>query len=331
MTPIALPTPLAIAYSGGADSTALLMMCAQQFPGQVCAVHVHHGLQAAADDFEQHAQMFCQQLDVPFLSVRVHAQAKAGESPEDAARKARYGAIASLIFKHNQAIVRMEYGQGAMKFVVNNIALGQHADDQVETLLLALSRGAGLAGLSGMPAQFEREGLTWHRPFLQMAGRDIRRWLTDRGLTARHPGSPNIGQGWVEDPTNLDMRFTRNRIRGQLMPALASAFPSFRQTFARSAMHAAKAQTLLDEMAVQDLHTAGQPPQIVVLQTLSHQRQANVLRHWLKASHRTIPTTAQLAQLQAQITACTTRAHQIHLKVASGFVQRRGQVLEYLP
>src|SRR2546427_3383655 len=88
------------------------------------------------------------------------------------------------------------------------MALAQHADDQVETLLLALSRGAGVAGLAAMPAQWSRADLEWHRPLLDLPGQALRDWLAARG------------QAWVEDPTNADARYTRNRIRAQLLPAL---------------------------------------------------------------------------------------------------------------
>ena len=152
---------------------------------------------------------------------------------------------------------------------VKDIALAQHADDQVETLLLALSRGAGLPGLACMPTVAERHGVTYHRPWLDVPGAALREALRA------------AGQAWVEDPTNQDTRFTRNRIRAQVIPALARAFPAFRDTFARSASHAAQAQDILQEVAEQDLQVTGDPPSIQALQGLSHARQSNVLRHWL--------------------------------------------------
>jgi tRNA(Ile)-lysidine synthase len=134
---------------------------------------------------------------------------------------------------------------------------------------------------------------------------------------------------FVDDPSNTDERYTRNRIRARLLPALAEAFPQFRATFARSAQHAAQAQALLLEVAMQDLAVVGTPPTIQALQVLSQQRQANVLRHWLLLQHRATPSAAQLEQLLVQIAACTTRGHQIHLKVATGHVTRLGPVLRY--
>ena len=324
---IEIQTPVAVAYSGGADSTALLLMLAQQHPGQVQAIHIHHGLQAAADDFAAHCATFCAALDVPLHVVHVDAKAATGQSPEDAARKARYAALSGMVSELNKASDQQNREQAAIKFV----AIAQHADDQVETLLLALSRGAGLPGLSAMPAKWQRDGIEFVRPLLGMTSQDIRSWLTSQGLSARHPGSANIGQGWVEDPTNLDAQFTRNRIRHELIPALEKTFPQFRQTFSRSAAHAAAAQSLLVQLAIEDIAKTGNPPRIVALQGLSPERRGNLLRHWLKSTHQASPSTAQLAELQSQIAHCTDRGKQLHIKVASGYVERRGDALAFLP
>jgi len=297
--------PLAVAYSGGADSTALLLACVDKWPGQVRAVHVHHGLQAAADGFASHCEGVCAQLQVPLRVVRVMARHAPGDSPEDAARKARYEAF--------RALAHEEWVQSAIK----SIALAQHADDQVETILLALSRGAGLPGVSAMPARWQRDGLDYHRPLLQVPAPEIRAWLARRGAA------------FIEDPSNTDERFTRNRIRARLLPALAQAFPQFRETFARSARHAAQAQAVLLEVAREDLQLLGSPPEIRALQLLSGPRQANVLRHWLLDAHQATPSAAQLDQLLAQVAACTTRGHRIHLKVANGHVTRVGAHLHY--
>ncbi len=295
--------PMAVGLSGGADSTALLLACARKWPGQVQAIHVHHGLQAAADGFEEHCAALCQSLNVPLWVKRLDARHTPGQSPEDAARQARYKAF--------EAVAIASKAQAAIK----SIAIAQHADDQVETLLLALSRGAGIAGLAAMPARWERAGVVWHRPLLQVAGADIRSWLRLQG------------QPWVEDPTNTDQRYTRNRIRAQLLPALEAAFPAFRETFARSASNAAQAAELLDELAQQDLLRVGAPPHITVLQGLSRARQANVLRHWLRVAYATTPSAAQLGELLNQLAACTTRGHRIHIKVGRGFVVRSGPQL----
>ena len=317
----------AVAYSGGADSTALLLMLVEQNPGQVQAIHIHHGLQTAADDFAAHCTAFCAALGVPLHVVHVNASAAAGQSPEDAARRARYAALSGKVRDINEALDQQIRAREAIK----TVAIAQHADDQIETLLLALSRGAGLPGLSAMPAQWQRDGVEFVRPLLGTSALEIRSWLASKGLTARQPGSVNIGQGWVEDPTNLETQFTRNRIRHDLIPVLDKAFPQFRQTFARSAAHAAAAQSLLAQVAIEDIEKTGNPPRIVALQDLSSERQANALRHWLKSTYQVSPGTAQLAELQSQIANCTDRGKQLHIKVASGYVKRTGDVLGYLP
>ncbi len=295
--------PLAVAYSGGPDSTALLLACAEKWPAQVTAIHIHHGVQAAADSFEQHCRETCARLGVPLIVIGVNGRHASGQSPEDAARRARYQAFDDLA------------RDPATLF--KSLAIAQHADDQIETLLLALSRGAGLPGLSAMPEQWVRGDVTYHRPLLNVPASDIRTWLESRGAD------------WVLDPSNANEQFTRNRIRARLLPALQASFPEFRATFARSAAHAAQAQVVLQEVAAQDLERVGLPPQIAALQRLSQARQANLLRHWLKTAHAVVPSTAQLAELLHQIACCTTRGHKIQIKVGGGFVQRRGADLHW--
>ena len=297
--------PIAVAYSGGADSTALLLACREKWPGQVHAVHIHHGLQAAADGFEQHCRAFCAQLQVPLTVRRVDAKPEPGQSPEDAARRARYGAFKAAALEEQELSA------------IKGIAIAQHADDQVETLLLALSRGSGLPGLSAMASCWMRDGIAYYRPLLKVPGPHIRTWLAARGVAH------------VEDPTNADAQFTRNRIRAQLIPALESTFPHFRDTFVRASSHAAQAQILLDELAAQDLAQIGVPPSIPCLQRLSPARQANVLRHWLRESFGAVPTAAQLAELLRQLAACTTRGHRIEIKLGPGKVERSGCVLHW--
>jgi tRNA(Ile)-lysidine synthase len=300
---LTLPTPLAVAFSGGADSTALLLAAHARWPGQLHAIHVHHGLQAAADDFQRHCEAVCEELGVPLHVLRVRARHAAGESPEDAARRARYAALAEAARAHG----------------LDAVLLAQHADDQVETLLLALSRGAGLPGLAAMPASFEREGVRFERPLLQVPGPALREWLARERVP------------FVDDPSNADIAFTRNRIRHKLLPALQQAFPQFRETFARSARHAAQAQVLLAEHAQLDLAGMHGRPEIAALQTLSRARQANVLRYWLQSAHGQAASAAQLDELLDQVAACSTRAHRIRLKVGQGHVVRAGAHLGYEP
>ena len=303
--------PLGVGFSGGADSTALLLASFAKWPGQVVALHVHHGLQAAADGFEAHCRKLCAHLDIPLRLAHVDARGVSGQSPEDAARRSRYAAFRQLATEGPE---------------LGSVALAQHADDQVETLLLALSRGSGLPGLSAMPATWHRDGLIYYRPLLQVSGLALRDYLREHQ------------QVWVEDPTNNDLHFTRNRIRAQVMPALEASFASFRDTFARSAAHAAEAQSLLQELAAADLATLTSASDasasdafisLQALQQLSRLRQTNVLRHWLVMCHGTQASAAQMHELLDQLSDCTTRGHRLHIKVGEGFVERQGVHLRW--
>ena len=304
-----------VAYSGGADSTALLLACHQKWPGHVGAIHIHHGLQAAADGFQSHCERVCAQLNVPLVVRRVNASPDVGQSPEDAARRARYGAFACL------AIEGWPVWNAKHLAQPKTLALAQHADDQVETILLALSRGAGLPGLAAMPRSWLRDGIEFHRPLLDVSGSDIRDWLALQRAD------------YIEDPSNAYLRFTRNQIRAQILPVLQSVFPHVRDTFARTAMHAAQAQELLREVGGDDLvrtgNASGEGLVIKPLQQLGRARQANLLRHWLKTRFATQASAAQLDELLDQLAACTTRGHKINIKVGSGFAVRQGENLTW--
>lgn len=297
------PLPVAVAFSGGADSTAVLMAAFRRWPGRLLALHVHHGLQAAADGFEAHVRAVCEALAVPLKVAHVNAAHAPGESPEDAARQTRYAALAEM----------------AQASGVTMVLLGQHADDQVETLFMALGRGAGLPGLAAMAPRFTRHTVAFGRPLLNLSSQAIR-----ESLALAH-------QGFVEDPTNTDQRFTRNRVRAQLMPAWETTFPGFRETVTRSARHAARAQSLLEALAAIDLHSVGSPPRLKGLQALGRERQVNALRFWLKQDHGVAPSEAQMGELVRQIDACRTRGHRIELKVANGQVRRVGECLGFTP
>ncbi|MEZ5706690.1 MAG: tRNA lysidine(34) synthetase TilS [Burkholderiaceae bacterium] len=302
--PVELTDPaswVAVAFSAGADSTALLMSANRRWPGRVVALHVHHGLQAAADGFQEQAMQTCDVLGIPLKVARVDASHGPGESPEDAARRARYGALARMAKSVNASVV----------------LLGQHADDQAETMMMALGRGAGLPGLSAMGEWFLRHGVGFGRPLLAVSSWEMREALRV------------VGQAFVDDPSNQDQRFVRNRVRARLMPAWQATFPGFQAAVARTSRHAAQAQQLLEDLARIDLERVGIPPQIALLQSLQRHRQANALRYWLKQSANVAPSEAQMSELLDQVDACRTRGHHIRIKVASGFIERTGPSLGY--
>jgi tRNA(Ile)-lysidine synthase len=301
--------PLGVGFSAGADSTALLVACAAKWPGQVVALHVNHNLQSASSAFEQQCVAVCKSLNVELRTSQTDASRQPGQSPEDAARLARYSAL--------QTLADQQTGLGRL----NNIAIAHHADDQVETFLIALSRGAGLAGLSAMPAHWTHGDVNFYRPLLQVSRPTIECWLKDMGIS------------FLDDPTNTNPAFTRNRIRTRITPEIESAFPSFRDTVGRSAAHCASAQVLLDDLARAELHAVIRPtdglPRIKALQNLNAVHQANVLRYWFKSHFSVIPSTAQLHELVRQIGASVNRGKAIHIKLGSGFAVRQGEVLNW--
>lgn len=265
-----------LAYSGGRDSHALLHAAAQLrdggFPIPFHAVHVDHGLQAASPAWAQHCAAVCAALSIPLTSLRVHAHPAPGESPEAAARHARYEAIAGLI----------ETG--------DCLLTAHHQDDQAETLLLQLLRGGGPHGLAAMPglAPFARG---WHaRPLLAFPRSELQRYAELHGLR------------WIDDPSNADTGYDRNYLRGVVMPVVRERWPAAARVLTRSAAHQAEAAQLLDALAAQDLALCkgeyAETLSISALAALDAARQRNLLRYWLKRLGHKLPDSARLAQVQ---------------------------------
>jgi tRNA(Ile)-lysidine synthase len=295
----------AVAYSGGADSTALLLETWQENPSSTIAFHIHHGLQDAGDDFVIQCEKFCHELKIPLYISYVNANPDQGKSPEDAARRARYAALIDMAHQHGV----VESG--------GSVLVAQHANDQIETFMIAMSRGSGLAGLAAMPSVFTKGGVTFKRPFLHHSSEKIRGHLHVNNIS------------FIEDPSNQDKKFTRNKIRHDLMPELKKAFPQYLETFSRSINHIANSDKLLSEYAKFDLDIVGNPPSIKLLQTISASRQGNCLRYWLKTAYNAIPSTAQLDELLKQISARKTKGHSIKIKVSHGFVFNKNDVLNF--
>ncbi len=255
---------VAVAYSGGLDSTALLWLTARQgvlLGASVVALHVHHGLMPEADAWAAHAQANAERLGREGWPVRLVVRRLAGapapgESVEAWARRGRYAALASMAH---------EVGAGL-------VLVGQHADDQAETVLLQALRGAGPAGLAGMPARWEADGLLWARPWLHRPRAQLRAAAEASGLD------------WVDDASNADRRFARSRLRHEVMPALQAAFPQTVHVLGDVARQAAQARALADEVAADDLpRCTGADGGLVyrAWQALPPGRRANALRAWL--------------------------------------------------
>ena len=249
-----------IAFSGGLDSTVLLHLLAnsESIP-PLSAVHVHHGLQAAADAWPSHCQSICDHLGVPLRVMRVQVQP--GASLEGAAREARYQAFTEVM------------GAGAVMLTA------QHREDQAETLLFRLLRGAGVRGLTAMPVHRPLAGGHLVRPLLHVSRGELEAYAMAHQLQ------------WIADPSNTDTQFSRNYLRHRVFPRLTERWPQAVSRLARSAEHLNEAQGLLDELARIDLQAADQPspfpwlplPSLMLacLRELSDARQRNALRHWL--------------------------------------------------
>jgi tRNA(Ile)-lysidine synthase len=260
-----------VAYSGGLDSHVLLHALAglrgEGFP-EVRALHVHHGLNPQAERWVSHCRGVCDSLGVPLEVLYVDARAAEGESPEAAARSARYRA-----FKD-----RLAPGDGLLT--------AHHRRDQAETLLLQLLRGAGPAGLASMP-RWQPLGAGWHgRPLLDVS----------RGRLEAH--ARTHGLRWIEDDSNLDPRFDRNLLRRHVMPGLRERWPAMDETLARAAAHQAEALALLGDLARQDLEgLRGETPgtlSVAALTALRPARIRNVLRFWLMEKGLPLPSRARL-------------------------------------
>ena len=247
-----------VAFSGGLDSTVLLHLLAGQrawLRAPLAAVHVDHGLHAESSVWARHCRQECERLKVPLIELLVDAAPQAGESPEAAARAARYAAIATALEPRAMLLT------------------AHHLDDQAETLLLQLLRGAGVAGLAAMPRVRRWQG-GWHaRPLLGLGRAAIHAWAVERGLR------------WVEDPSNAVERPDRNFLRHRVMPALTQRWPTAAANIARSARHCAEAAELLSAQGRDDLDAASTPQgqlRIAALRGLPLARARNLLRAWLR-------------------------------------------------
>lgn len=252
-----------IGFSGGLDSTVLLHLLVDLGQRETLpplnAIHVHHGLQAAADVWPAHCQQICDALGVSLQIISV--QVKADASLEQAARDARYAAFSATL-KPGEVLLT-----------------AQHQDDQAETLLFRLLRGTGLRGLAAMPVSRAVGQGSLLRPLLGISRADLEAYAQEQELV------------WVEDPSNDDSRFSRNYLRTHVLPSLISRWPQAAANLARTAAHLDEAQQLLNELAEQDLAAARSDsllpwlaiPSLALAPVvdLSLARQRNALRHWL--------------------------------------------------
>lgn len=266
-----------VALSGGLDSSLLLALTAEacrRHPRPLRALHVHHGLQPAADGFERHCRRLCSRLGVPLFVEGVAVDRAAGQGLEGAAREARYAAFAR----------RVTPGE--------SLWLAQHRDDQAETFLLAALRGSGVRGLAGMGACREWRDRRLERPLLGVARATLEAEAGRRGLA------------WVADPSNDDQSLDRNFLRHGVLPLLASRWPHAGAALSRSAALAGEADALLAELAELDLERLGVDPArlpVAGLEALSGPRRRLLVRHCCARLGLARPPARRLETLMVQL------------------------------
>jgi len=256
--------PVWLAYSGGVDSHVLLHILAnalEQFHS-LHVVHVDHQLQANSSDWAEQCQQVCKRYSLPFHLIKADVTDIASLGLEAAARKARYTEILKLI-PENAVLVT-----------------AQHQNDQAETLLLQLLRGAGPKGLAAMAKHGFMQGIELIRPLLDTSQADILSYANTHQLS------------WLEDPSNSNTDINRNYIRHSLWPIIEARWPSAAHTLSRSSRLCAETDELLSELAEQDLAAIGEVDFIKIDQflTLSLARQRNCLRFYIQQKGFVLPS-----------------------------------------
>lgn len=315
-----------VAFSGGLDSTVLLHSVAVFLQSlhqpestlesglmsfddvtipSLSAIHINHQLQSASDDWEKHCQSFCEQLSVPLIIKKV-AVTHDGKGLESAARRARYSAFeeylatcsASIYNDNSDASLSDDFNAQSLTDTPSVMLMGHHANDQAETLLLRLFRGAGTRGAAAMPMQRSLGQSQIARPLLQCSRADLTAYAALNGLSH------------IEDPSNSDESFDRNFVRQQVLPKLEMRWPSVVTLLNRYSGHASGDSELLADLARLDLQSVdasdtsvidsnayGCSVSITACLGLSVKRRSNLLRYWLSTQQLNMPSTAQMAQI----------------------------------
>lgn len=295
---------LLVAFSGGLDSTVLLHLLASLRLSGLQAVHVHHGLQAAAEDWAAHCATLCASLHVPMILCRVQVR-DAGQGVEASAREARYAAL------------REQMAEGDL------LATAHHRDDQAETLLLRLLRGSGPLGLAAMrPLLSFPPGRLW-RPLLEVSRAELRAYAERQGLR------------WIEDPHNAGPEFARSYLRREILPRLEPHWPAASRTLARAAELQAEAADLLRELAEVDRRAFGEEASpsmpIAALRRLSRARQHNLLRAWIEALGLPSPYHDTLKRLETEVFDAAADADPVLAWPGGEFRRYRGQLFVMAP
>lgn len=269
---------LLVAFSGGLDSTVLLhqltLLRDSVAPEiQIRAMHIHHGLSAQADRWVAHCQSVCRHWNVPLEVAYVQLPA-GGQGIEGEARSARYHALTQTLFADEVLLT------------------AQHQDDQCETLLLALKRGSGPAGLSAMPERLSFAHTKLLRPLLNLSRTDLELWAIEHQLS------------WIEDESNQDDKYDRNFLRLRVLPIIQRRWPHFARSVTRSAQLCGEQEQLLDELLAEQLADLMQGNGALLIEPLceaSDARRFAILRRWLGYHQAAMPSRAALQRLWQEV------------------------------
>lgn len=296
-----------VGFSGGLDSTVLLHALVQfpELKTKLTAIHVHHGLSVNADAWFEHCQRLCAALDIPFVGEKV-TLTDLKDGIEQAARQARY----QTYKQHTQA--------------GDCLLLAHHADDQIETFMLRLTRGSGLQGLMGMAAQRPlKPSVSLMRPLLALTRFDLEAYAAHHQLT------------WVEDESNQDSQYERNWWRNELLPQIWQQFPQRKAVVLRTLNQLTQDQQLLTELLAPSVAKVCEPwpwPSCAAvacnlsqLQELPRQQRSYVLKAWLSQLELPVPSTGWLHELERIISAAVDR--QPSLQIGQYCIQRHKQSL----
>jgi len=299
---------IVVALSGGVDSLSLLHALHSNLNNstqkiRLSAVYIDHQLQADSSKWAVQNRQFCESLAIPFESVQVEVDASLA-SLEGAARKARYQALSKFVSVQQTCLVT-----------------GQHLNDQAETFLLQLFRGAGSKGLASMPKVIRFAKGYLARPLLAVTREALEAYCHSNGLKA------------IEDPTNQDTDIRRNFVRHELMPLIEQKWPQASKVIASASQIQAENQQLLDELAAIDFESCYEVQHhslvLAEVRQLSPQRVRNLLRYWLEACGANMPSQVLLEQIQTQMLDAKEDANPV-IELVNGSIRRFREALYWV-